>query len=192
MIRLLFPHICVLCHNASHSIHDLCDTCFDHFPIIPHACVRCATPLSTDKTPLTCGLCLTKPPSFDIIHTLYHYEQPVTRLILDLKFNHTLIYAALVGRLMLEHVQSTWYRSKPLPDILMPMPLHAARLKERGFNQALEIARPLAKTLKIALEIEMSRRIKPTLPQATLSAMRKTRPLHSLEESAFRSQPRKP
>ena len=63
-----------------------------------------------------------------------------------------------------------WYRDIPLPDMIVPVPLHASRLQERGFNQALEIARPLAKTLGLPMDSHRCLRIKPTPPQMTLSA----------------------
>jgi ComF family protein len=55
-----------------------------------------------------------------------------------------------------------------LPDLLLPMPLHPARLKERGFNQALELARILAPQCRLPLDRDACRRIRDTPPQATL------------------------
>ena len=62
------------------------------------------------------------------------------------------------------------HRQLPLPDILLPVPLHANRLRQRGYNQALELARPIAAELKLPLDIDSCRRMKATAEQVGLSA----------------------
>jgi ComF family protein len=88
---------------------------------------------------------------------------------MELKFHENLVNARLLGELMAAAIQQ-WYRNHPLPDLLIPVPLHPQRLKERGFNQALEISRPIAKTLKIKLDIHHCLRIKNTAAQAQQQA----------------------
>jgi ComF family protein len=161
---------CVVCHHPSNGAQDLCKACASYLPIIEQGCQRCATPLPCSHDSMICGHCLKTPPPFDALYTLYHYKQPVTRWILDLKFNYQLLYAKLLGEQLLEKIQSTWYTAPPLPDLIIPVPLHPHRLRERGFNQAVEIARPIAKALQIPLSTNIIQRIKPTLPQATLSS----------------------
>jgi len=91
-------------------------------------------------------------------------------MILALKFKQQLAYARILGELMAEKVTSEWYRSKPLPDLLMPLPLHWQRLQERGFNQALELACPLAAALSLSLDWQSAERLKNTPPQLGLTA----------------------
>jgi len=164
----LLPFTCVLCSHPSFANQDLCDPCLQALPRLEEGCIRCAIPLSIKGS--LCGQCLQKNPPFDVTHALYSYELPITKLILELKFNHTLFNARLLGELLAIEIRQNWYKNKPLPDLIIPIPLHAARLKERGFNQALELARPIAHYLKRPLEIKHCHRTKLTSPQSTLLA----------------------
>ncbi len=119
---------------------------------------------------LVCGQCLQKTPPFDATHALYSYQQPLIKLILELKFNQALVNARLLGEQLAAAVLQVWYKTKPLPNLIIPIPLHPTRLKERGFNQALEIARPIANMLKLPIDTTHCHRSKSTAPQATLLA----------------------
>lgn len=140
----LLPFQCVLCKHLTNRKQDLCEACLNELPI-----------LTQPRHP---------------IYALFSYEYPITRLLLTLKFNEALLYANILGELFAEKILSEWYLTKPLPDLIIPMPLHKNRLKERGFNQAVEIGRPIAKALKIPLGMDLCSRIKSTAPQATLYA----------------------
>src|SRR5204863_2097157 len=93
----------------------------------------------------------------------------------NLKFQHALQNARLLGELLAEKIRHDWYSNKSLPAAIIPVPLHDQRLKERGFNQALEIARPIAKTLQIPLFVNDFVRKKHTIAQATLPAEQRRR-----------------
>ena len=168
MIEWLLPHACLFCSQQTQTGLDLCDPCVNDLPRIENPCLRCARMLSDSG--LVCGYCLTKTPPFDCTHALFSYRPPITKLIMQLKFNHALANARVLGELMAEKIQHDWYAQKPLPDIIIPVPLHNKRLRERGFNQAVEIARPIAKKLQIPLEIKHCFRMKHTEAQATLLA----------------------
>lgn len=88
---------------------------------------------------------------------------------MQLKFNHALLNARILGELLAEKIH-LWYQQQPLPEFIIPMPLHTKRLKERGFNQALEIARPISSSLGIPIDKTSCQRIKHTFAQATLHA----------------------
>jgi ComF family protein len=168
--RWLLPYICILCGHPSSREQDLCAACLNDLPKIKTGCKRCAVPLPAAATLLTCGHCLQKPPPFDAAHILYLYEPPVTRLILELKFRQALVHARILGELLAWQIQQYGYKTTPLPDMIIPIPLHAERLKERGFNQALEIARPMSKILELPIRTDLCQRNKLTAPQATLPA----------------------
>jgi len=70
-------------------------------------------------------------------------------------------------------IRDEWYPKKSLPTAILPIPLHATRLKERGFNQAVEIARPIAKAFHLPLLTDQIIRMKSTPPQATLPAAKR-------------------
>ncbi|HSW69063.1 MAG TPA: ComF family protein [Gammaproteobacteria bacterium] len=168
--RWVLPHVCIFCKNISHRPEDLCSSCLQNLPVLKQGCLSCANVLPLEKSQAFCGECLQKKPPFDITHSLFLYQPPVPKLILDLKFYHALTHAKLLGELLAEKIIHEWYQESALPTVIIPMPLHVSRLKERGFNQAVEIARPIAKALDLPLMIHDVARIKPTLPQATLSA----------------------
>jgi predicted amidophosphoribosyltransferase len=71
---------------------------------------------------------------------------------------------------MCHQIKNVWYSHQTLPDLILPIPLHPIRLKERGFNQAIEIARPISKKLSIPIDTKGPKRIKYTLPQSGLPA----------------------
>ncbi len=91
-------------------------------------------------------------------------------MILNLKFKKKLAYARILGELLAEKIRQDWYRSKPLPDLILPIPLYEQRLQERGFNQALELARPLASLLHLPVDTKAAKRIKNTSAQMNLAA----------------------
>lgn len=92
------------------------------------------------------------------------------RLIAGLKFEAKFSYGSMLSTFMLEAARNEWYRHDALPDVIIPMPLHPKRLRERGYNQALELARPVARALNIQLDYLSVTRTKATQPQSTLPA----------------------
>jgi ComF family protein len=89
---------------------------------------------------------------------------------MELKFHQLLVNAAVLGRLLADALQAHGHYSKSLPDVILPVPLHRERLSERGFNQALEIARPISKVLQIPIAIQSAERTRHTAAQARLNA----------------------
>ncbi len=133
---------CLLCGISSEQ--DLCISCRDNLPQIPaNHCPTCLLPVATS---LTCGTCLKKPPAFTRIIAALHYTFPVDALIHSLKYQSNLAIAPVLANLLLEKTNIA-----RKPDFIIPMPLHPKRLRERGFNQALEIARQLPNNNKITL-----------------------------------------
>jgi ComF family protein len=108
---------------------------------------------------LVCGRCLRAPPAFDSTHALYDYVFPADVLVRAFKYHH---------RLALARFFADAAEDLPEIDVLVPMPLHPRRLSERGFNQALEIARPLARAAGLPLVQEGVVRERYTPPQAML------------------------
>jgi ComF family protein len=165
---LLVPYTCLFCSYPSSRGQDLCDGCLNELPLLGNPCIRCAKPLQQNN--LICGDCLTHSPPFDRTFALFVYEKPITRFVMQIKFNHALLNARIAGELLTEKIITQWYLNQPLPDLIIPVPLHPLRLRERGFNQAIEIARPLSKKLQLPLDIEGTQRVKATAAQATLLA----------------------
>lgn len=131
-----------------------------------------------------CGACLQSPPAY--AHTLVtaSYELPLDQLVLRLKFGQQLAYAGLMAQLLRDAVlRQRGYR---LPDLLCPVPLGPRRLAERGYNQALEIARPLARQLGVPLAPRLLQRIRETAPQSLVTPAARQ---HNLAGAFALSQP---
>jgi ComF family protein len=155
----LLPQDCFLCAAPSGD-ELLCPPCRSGLPYLNgERCPVCALPTPGASV---CGACLKQPPHFDATQAVFRYEFPVDSLIQALKYVHRLAAADFLGRALAQI-------ATPLhPDLILPVPLSPARLAERGFNQAVEIARPLARALDVPLEIDHIHRCRDTTPQAGL------------------------
>lgn len=168
--RQLLPCQCRLCQAPDSSDLGLCPGCLNDLPWLGSACPRCARPLPRPDRP--CGSCQTHPPAFDRAIALFRYAAPLDALLLQLKFSQAVHLARMFAALLAERV-----RTETLPDCILPVPLHPARQRERGFNQAIEIARPLAHRLGCALDLDTCLRTRATPPQSRLSAPERRRNL---------------
>lgn len=166
--EFLWPTSCIVCRDPADFELSICSSCIDELPWNFESCKQCATSLKElNSETAICGSCIANPPSFTQIIALFEYQDPAIKWITSLKFNQQLKYARILGKLLAIQIQK---RQQPLPQLIIPMPLHKKRLRERGFNQALEIAKPIAKQLKINLDFESCQRVKPTVAQSSLPA----------------------
>ena len=157
--RVLLPRVCFLCGGLAEGAR-LCAACAEQLPEKPVAhCPVCALPSVDD---VVCGRCQREPPAFDNTIAAYLYVFPVDRMVQALKYRADLSLAAYLGRALCGVLPSPEY------DLVVPMPLHARRLRERGFNQAVEIARPFARMHALRLDSRSVRRVLDTPPQADL------------------------
>lgn len=165
------PPICLLCGGAGIAAdRDLCTGCAADLPRNQWACPKCAHPLTPGQNTQVCSHCRVHAFPFDYAFAPLHYQPPINSLIGSLKFSGRLSYARLLGRLFADFLQE---RSAPLPDCIVPVPLHPKRLRERGFNQALELARPAARCYGIPLLGDGLRRTRHTRPQTQLNAQQR-------------------
>lgn len=168
----LSPPTCVLCDQGGADGRDLCHGCAGELPYVMAACRRCAIPL---PQPGVCGQCQQRPPAFDAAQALFHYREPVDQLITGLKFNGRLQHARLLGELMADAFLDRHICAEG--GAILPVPLHPARLRERGFNQALELARPIARHLGLPLLPRLCQRQHDTAPQLGQDAAARRRNL---------------
>jgi ComF family protein len=110
-----------------------------------------------------CGPCLRRPPAFDRTCAALAYRFPVDRLIPRLKYHGRLAIAPALA-----HCIDQALGDAPSPDCVAPMPLHPARIRERGFNHAAAIARELARLRTLPLALDVCRRVRDTPPQMQL------------------------
>lgn len=154
---------CCLCQGVDGSDLGLCSACLSDLPRLEPACPRCAMPLA--HAAAMCALCQQHAPAFDSCQALFAYAPPLDQLIWQLKFHQALHLARLFAGLLAERL-----RNQNRPDVIIPVPLHPRRLRQRGYNQALEIARPLAAALNCQLDLNSCRRVANNPPQAGLDA----------------------
>ncbi len=157
----LFPPTCILCGAPGEANRDLCGECLADLPLLGPCCQRCALPLAE---PGICGACLSHPPQFDACHIPLLYQGPVPRLITGLKFHNQLANARLLAQRLQQHLHGR----DDLPELILPVPLHPRRMRERGYNQAIEIARPLGRALGLPVAIDNCVRRRATGAQADL------------------------
>ncbi len=166
LISTVYPPRCVLCNSPGFDDMDICEACYRDLPWTGSACTQCAIPLARHGGDLLrCGQCLKTPPAFDRSLSLFSYEKEAVTLIRQLKFNEKLAYSRLLGIMLAEAIGKY---SIELPDVIMPVPLHKKRLKQRGFNQSIELARPVANTFNIPLDIRSVKRKRDTQSQTAL------------------------
>jgi ComF family protein len=155
----LFPQACLLCKAPSNNDLGLCQACLNDLPWhSPSSCPQCGLNSYEGQR---CGACITASPDFDTTKALFNYEFPINLMLQQYKYKHSLPIAQIFASLMLR------FKSGSKFDLIIPMPLHPQRLKERGFNQSLEIARLLSKPLEIPVR-HVCERIKFSAPQASL------------------------
>jgi ComF family protein len=153
------PGSCLLC-GADSQGSLLCHPCADDLPALSGAlCPICADQTTHGER---CGACLRETPHFDRTMALFRYDFPADRIIHALKYGHQLAAAGWFAQRLAERIGSAQY------DLIIPLPLHAERLRERGFNQSAEIARAFGNLTKIPVDRGNVLRTRATPPQADL------------------------
>lgn len=160
LVNTLFKQKCLLCDAQSDAlrgnIHAVCRACLNDLPWHPKtSCPQCGL-TSSDQL---CGSCISSPPDFDATHSVFLYDFPIDSMMQRYKYGNMLSLYAFFGQMLSEKVDIG------AVDLIIPMPMHPARIKERGFNQALEIAKVFGKE---KLDYKSAIRQKLTPPQASL------------------------
>ncbi len=159
----LLPWRCLVCTGRGVAGADLCQACRNDLPWNRSACARCGLPLPRPAP--RCGRCLGLPPAQAGTWAVFRYAPPLDRLLPRLKFHGDLAAGRLLAQLLAEGLAGA-----PRPLALVPVPLHRRRLRQRGYDQALEMARPLARTLALPLLADRLQRRRATAPQSELDA----------------------
>lgn len=174
--KILSP-CCIICHENAKRNLDLCHNCEQQFNVIKTACYQCGLPLANTHHHAICGQCLQRPPKFQHCISLASYQSPIDQLINQLKYQQQLVNAHVLGRLLATKL-TTHYAKRTLPELIIPVPLHRKRLRQRGYNQAVEIAKPISRQLKIKLDKFNCTRNINTPAQSQLTAKQRRRNLH--------------
>ena len=144
----------------------LCPSCASLLePRTSGYCPSCGLPQTMrDAPPSLCGECLCSPPPWEHFRFYGVYANTLKELLLRGKFGADSTLLHLLGKLLAQRCLDL-----PRPDAIVPMPLHPSRLRERGFNQAQELARPLAELLQVPLRSDLLARCRPTPHQVGLN-----------------------
>lgn len=158
--RRLFGGTCFLCLGAAGDSL-LCEPCNADLPRLDRECCpRCAMPAPAGAV---CGQCLARPPQYDATHAALAYAFPADALVQALKFRGELAIAPLLAQILCERLG----RAEAV-DWLLPVPISRSRLRQRGHNQCLEIARHVARATGVALAPQLCDRVRDTPAQTDL------------------------
>jgi len=163
-----WPQDCVLC--LAPACDAVCAPCEAALPWLGHACAVCALPLAADGT---CGACAVHPPAFDASLACFEYRFPVDRLVQRFKFAGDLATGRWLAACMSRRMRGAQ------ADLVVVPPLARPRLRQRGFNQALELARPVARSLGIGCAASALVRVRETQPQPGLHRDERARNLRA-------------
>jgi len=160
-INCLFPYQCCICHSM--NCHDIavCPECIPLLQYTQAQCQYCALPLPNSRS--VCAQCLRKPPLHNHLITLGYYQNELKKLITGFKFQQKLYAGKLLAQLL-----SAKLARQEKPECLLPVPLHRKRLRQRGFNQSIEIAKVIKSQLNIPIDCHSIKRINNTQPQSEL------------------------
>jgi len=175
--RVVLPPHCLLCGDDGDNRRDLCSACAASVVRNPICCPRCALPLQVPAP--ACGECLQRQPPFEAAFAPFLYAHPLDLLMTRLKFGRSLAAGRVLSELWSDAIT---VMAPALPTLFVPVPLHASRLRERGYNQASELLRPLVRSLQIPLAESMLERTRSTPAQANLDAAARRRNLRGAFE----------
>lgn len=160
-LDLLFPPRCIGCRQVGAW---LCAGCLKQIPRVePPFCTRCGDAVVADGL---CRRCRTSPLQIECIRSVVHFEGVLREAVHQLKYDGRTVLAGPLGGLM-----AAYWMQHPMPvDVVVPVPLHTARLRERGYNQAALLARELARRVGLAVDGQTLIRQRATAPQVELNA----------------------
>ncbi len=158
---------CYFCSEKIFLSSGLCSACISDMPINNYFCQQCCEPLENGAI---CGKCLITPPKHHKrILAPFRYEYPLNKVISKIKFNRDLNAAKHLSLLA-----SMWFKrnseKQSLPDLILPVPLHKNRMRWRGYNQSLLLARPVSLLLQIPVVLKQYGRKVNTKSQINLDA----------------------
>jgi len=161
LLDLLFPPRCVGCRVVGSL---LCAKCRDEFELVePPLCPHCGRPSPRGRL---CPLCQRDPLRIDGVRSVAYFDGILREAIHHFKYYNKQALAVPLGRLM-----GDYWEKAPLPaEVIVPVPLHQDRLRERGYNQAALLARELGKNVGLPVSENSVMRVRATRPQVELDA----------------------
>ena len=182
ILNLLYPELCVICSTPVSRVQDrsICPACWEKVlqqRITGPLCPSCGLPYQSLESGSThlCGPCILHPPPYSGARAFGCYRSELSRIIQAFKFGGRQNLAGLLAPLLAATLQGSW--SPREIDLIVPVPLHPKRKRERGYNQALLLSRDLARLVGVPFRSDALHRVRSTLPQVGLSDAERARNL---------------
>ena len=168
--QLIRGGVCLACGRHWSGEAEICHSCIDLLPRVQNPCALCGLNNKAPEHHTLCPKCLINPPVWQAMYSPYHYSGLVRRFLLNAKFSTDL---PPIKSLCLGHDDFA-DRAQPWPEVLLPVPLHNKRLRQRGFNQAEEIAGFWSARFDIPVDRNSLQRIRETTSQSGLNARQRS------------------
>lgn len=150
-INYYLPATCVVCKQNAAQRYSICASCEQSLPRAAAPCCHCGVTLGNQLTiDSCCGRCLHNPPNFNFCKAAFLYASPINKLVSNFKFSAKFDIGHALSKILAKEINA-YYRNKPVPQYLIPVPLHRKRQRLRGFNQALEISKVISAGCRIPL-----------------------------------------
>ena len=159
----LFFSQCILCRSPTKNSRGICPDCQRDLPWIDTCCPRCALPQTHNHL---CPQCSKDRIPFGQVHALFDYQFPINELVAQIKYHDKPVYMAALAELMARHLR--YIKPERKPDLLIPVPMHNKRLRQRGYNQAEILARLLGRLLDIPVRSDLLSKNQATAQQMAL------------------------
>ncbi len=141
---------CLICHNKTEKYPSICGGCLSLLSHPEYSCNQCGVELKNEQK--LCGGCISKPPAFSQTFSVCEYLAPVDKWAMALKFGQKILYSKIFAELMVPIINKVDKKY-----VLMSVPLHKTRLRKRGYNQAYEIVKELAKLTNKEIDTSLIR-----------------------------------
>lgn len=172
-LNWLLPRPCIKCAAPlSRASHPCCEDCYLGMPFQAPSCQQCGQTMAADQD--VCGRCLVTPPAYDACFCPFSYAPPVDHQIRSFKYHDRPELAKILAQLLSREIDNM---AIPMPDVLLPVPMHTSRLRKRGYNQSLLLAQELGKILGIDVNRKALIKKHKTTPQADLNLKQRTKNL---------------
>ncbi len=174
--KVPFPRFCLLCQSLVKS-GSLCKYCESSLPWLAQGCLHCGVAIEHQRNfPGTCGSCINNPPAFFLCRAVFTYTSPIRELISQFKFNARFEAGQILATLLADTILD-FYAGSESPQVLLPVPLHGNKLRYRGFNQSVEIAKVISRRTGIPQLKSGIKKIRDTEPQHALNARQRAKNL---------------
>ncbi|NLD38974.1 MAG: ComF family protein [Desulfatiglans sp.] len=173
LIDIIYPKKCHICmdflDDSERKLPDICNTCFSSFPLLTHPfCSICGVPfVSKVEEDHLCEKCIRTRPFYDELRSPYLYEDKIMEAIHRLKYSGKSYLAKSMGRLLADFL--TEWTGDLDGMIMIPVPLHKRKLRQRGFNQSVLLAKSISRLLNLKTDYFTLTRIRYTETQTGLT-----------------------